>query len=224
MFIFLYYLLLFFFVFFFFFYFVCFLFVFFLGWCGGGGVGGSGGLGGGCVSVLPVSHSLPHSSPEFIQSLSASGRRRGYRRGNRLLQSDLGLEHLQEQFVHGHLALHLDAVEVLHGLGGRLAEEGEGHEQLSCPPRVLLVLGRLIVLQGLVESVLELLNSLHVLYVHGVCQGQREGGRGRVSLDRRLGSFLLSDKQNDTRDSKKYKACEWHGVNFQENAVIYCES
>lgn len=138
--------------------------------------------------------------------------------------SSLGLEHFQEEFVHRHFSLHLDAVEVLHGLGGRLAEEGEGHEQLSCPPRVLLVLGRLIVLQGLVESVLELLNSLHVLYVHGVCQGQREGGRGRVSLDRRLGSFLLSDKQNDTRDSKKYKACEWHGVNFQENAVIYCES
>lgn len=37
----------------------------------------------------------------------------------------LGLQHLQEEFVHGHLALQFDAVEVLHCLGGRLPEQGQ---------------------------------------------------------------------------------------------------
>lgn len=90
------------------------------------------------------------------------------------LRSDLGLQHLQEQFVHGHLALHLDAVKVLHSLSGRLPQQGQRHEQFASPSRVLLMLAALEVLQGLVESILQLLDRLHVLYVHGVCQDERK--------------------------------------------------
>ncbi|TNN36009.1 hypothetical protein EYF80_053827 [Liparis tanakae] len=111
----------------------------------------------------------PPESPEFTPSATRR-RTRGSRRGSEraALPSDLGLEHLQEEFVHGHLSLHLDAVKVLHGLGGRLPQEGQRHEQLARPPRVLLVLAALVVLQGLVQGVLQLLHRLHVLYVHGV--------------------------------------------------------
>lgn len=84
------------------------------------------------------------------------------------LSSDLGFQQLQEEFVHWDFAVLLDAVEVLHGLGGRLAEQGEGHEQLARPAGILLVLGSLVVLQGLVEHILELLHCVHIFNVHGV--------------------------------------------------------
>lgn len=91
--------------------------------------------------------------------------------------SDLGLQHLQEEFVHGHLALQLDAVEVLHGLGGRLPQQGQRQQQLARPPRLRVALAQLVVLQGLVQQVLQLLDRLQVLDVHGVCghKGERQG-------------------------------------------------
>lgn len=72
--------------------------------------------------------------------------------------------------MHGDFAVLLDAVEVLHRLGGDLTEQGQCHEQLPCPTGILLVLRSLIVLQGLVEHVLELLHRIHIFNVHGVCR------------------------------------------------------
>lgn len=89
-------------------------------------------------------------------------------RSSVLPSSDLGLQQLQEEFVHWDFAVLLDAVEVLHSFGGGLAEEGEGHEQLAGPAGILLVLGSLVVLQGLVEHILELLHCIHVFNMHGV--------------------------------------------------------
>lgn len=54
--------------------------------------------------------------------------------------SDLGLQHLQEEFVHGHLALQFDAVEMLHGLGGCLPQQGQCQQQLARPPWLLVAL------------------------------------------------------------------------------------
>lgn len=78
--------------------------------------------------------------------------------------------------MHGHTAVLLDAAEVLHSPGGRLPEQGQGHDELACPPRVLRVLGTLVVLQGPMEHILETLDCLHILYLHGVCE-ERERGR-----------------------------------------------
>ena len=80
--------------------------------------------------------------------------------------------------MHWDLALHFDAVEVLNRLGGGLTEQRQGHEELACPPRVLRVLGALKVLQGLVERILEPLDGLDILYVHGVW-GRNGGGGGK---------------------------------------------
>lgn len=71
--------------------------------------------------------------------------------------------------MHGNLALQFDAVEVLHSFSSRLPQEGQGQEQLACSPGLLIALTQLVVLQGFVEKVLELLHCIHVLYVHGVC-------------------------------------------------------
>lgn len=76
--------------------------------------------------------------------------------------------------MHGDFALHFDAIKVLHGLGGGLSEQRQGHEQLACPPRVLRMLGALKVLQGLVEGILEPLDGLDVLYVHGVWSEEQQ--------------------------------------------------
>lgn len=103
-------------------------------------------------------------------------------RGRREAESDLGLQQLQEEFVHRDFAVLLDAVEVLHGLGRRLPEQGQGHEQLAGPARVLAVLAGLVVLQGLVQHVLELLNGLHVLYMHGVCDRTKHTGKHSVKM------------------------------------------
>lgn len=92
--------------------------------------------------------------------------------------SSLGLQHLEEEFVHGDFALHLDAIKVLHGLGGCLPEQRQGHQQLACPPRVLRMLGALKVLQSLVEGILEPLDGLDVLYVHGVWSKEHKTGGG----------------------------------------------
>lgn len=90
------------------------------------------------------------------------------------LSSHLGFQKLQEEFVHGNFAVLLDAVEVLHSLGGDLTEKRERHEQLPCPTGILLVLRSLVVLQGLVEHVLELLHRIHIFNVHGVCRHMAE--------------------------------------------------
>lgn len=60
--------------------------------------------------------------------------------------SGFGLEQFEEQFVHGHAAVLFDAAEVLDGTSGRLTEEREGHDQFAGPPRVLRVVGDLVVL------------------------------------------------------------------------------
>lgn len=83
--------------------------------------------------------------------------------------------------MHGDFALHLDAIKVLHGLGGGLPEQRQGHEQLACPPGVLRMLGALKVLQSLVEGILEPLDGLDVLYVHGVWSKEQKTG-GKESL------------------------------------------
>lgn len=70
--------------------------------------------------------------------------------------------------MHGDFALHFDTIKVLHSLGGGLSEQRQRHQQLACPPRVLRMLGALKVLQSLMEGILEPLDGLDVLYVHGV--------------------------------------------------------
>lgn len=91
--------------------------------------------------------------------------------------SDLGLQHLQEEFVHGHLALQFDAVEVLHRLGGRLPQQGQRQQQLARPPWLFVALAQLVVLQRLMQQVLQFLDSLQIFDVHGICghKGERQG-------------------------------------------------
>lgn len=62
------------------------------------------------------------------------------------LRSGFGLQKFKEQFVHRHAAVLFDAAEVLDGAGGCLAEERQGHDQLAGSPRVVRVVGDLIVL------------------------------------------------------------------------------
>lgn len=83
--------------------------------------------------------------------------------------SGFSFQQFQEQFVHGHPSVLLDAAEVLDGPRRRLTEKREGHDQLAGPPGVLGVAGALIVLQGPVKNILESLNGLCVLDLHGVC-------------------------------------------------------
>ena len=101
--------------------------------------------------------------------------------------SDLGLQHLQEEFVHGHLALQFDAVEVLYRLGGRLPEQGQRQQQLARPPRLLVALAQLVVLQRLVQQVLQLLDRLQILDVHGIC-GHSGLGVSGATAERSPGS------------------------------------
>lgn len=82
--------------------------------------------------------------------------------------SGFGLQQFKEQFVHGHAAVLLDAAEVLDGASGRLTEEGEVHDQFAGTPRVLRVVGGLVILEGPVKDVLESLNCRRVLDLHGV--------------------------------------------------------
>lgn len=84
-------------------------------------------------------------------------------------RSDLGLQQFEEEFVHGHPSVLLDAAEVLDGPRRRLTEERQRHDQLASPPGVLGVLGALMVLEGLVKNILESLDRLRVLDLHGVC-------------------------------------------------------
>lgn len=80
--------------------------------------------------------------------------------------------------MHGNLALQFDAVEVLHSFGGCLPQKGQGQEQLPCSPGLLVALTQLVVLQGFVEKVLELLHCIHVLYVHRVWgEGEEKANR-----------------------------------------------
>ena len=85
-----------------------------------------------------------------------------------VLGSGFGLQQFEEQFVHRHAAILFDAAEVLDGTGGRLTEEGQGHDQFAGAARVLWVVAALVVLEGPVEDVLESLNCLWVLDLHGV--------------------------------------------------------
>lgn len=72
--------------------------------------------------------------------------------------SGLGVEHLQQQFVQGDAALAVQPQEGLHGSVSSLSQQGEAHQQ---PTRsALLSAGRLVLLQGLVEPVLELLHRV----------------------------------------------------------------
>ncbi|TNN61597.1 hypothetical protein EYF80_028209 [Liparis tanakae] len=105
---------------------------------------------------------------------SPSPRRPSLSPGTKLMGRPVsrGCGGFEEQFVHGHAAVLLDAAEVLHGASRRLAEEGEGHDQLAGPPGVLRVVGALVLLKGPVEDVLQPLDRLRVLDLHGVC---REG-------------------------------------------------
>lgn len=83
--------------------------------------------------------------------------------------SGFGLQQFEEQFVHGHPSVLFDAAEVLDGPRRRLTEKREGHDQLAGPPEVLGVAGGFVVLQGPVKNILESLNSLCILNLHGVC-------------------------------------------------------
>lgn len=70
--------------------------------------------------------------------------------------------------MHRHAAVLFDAAEVLYGTSSRLTEEREGHDEFAGPPRVLWMVGGLIVLEGPVKDVLESLNCLRVFNLHGV--------------------------------------------------------
>ena len=77
--------------------------------------------------------------------------------------SDLGIQHLQQQFVHGHASRQVEATEGVDGRLGGLAEQGEGHQQTPRPVGLRRPMGDLVVLQGLVEVVLETLHRLGTL-------------------------------------------------------------
>lgn len=84
------------------------------------------------------------------------------------------LKHLQEEFVHGHAATGLDAVEGGEGAAGRLPQQGQCEEKA---PGALGVLGPPLALQlqqRLVQQVAQLLHRLHILNVHRVCQEKEE--------------------------------------------------
>lgn len=83
--------------------------------------------------------------------------------------SGFGLQQFEEQFVHGHPSVLFDAAEVLDGPRRRLTEKREGHDQLAGPPGVLGVAGGFVVLQGPVKNILESLDSLGILNLHGIC-------------------------------------------------------
>lgn len=72
--------------------------------------------------------------------------------------SGLGVKHLQQQLVEGDAAVAVQPQEGLHGLAGRLPQQGERHEQPTRPP--LLPAGRLVFLQGLVQLVLEAVHRI----------------------------------------------------------------
>lgn len=67
--------------------------------------------------------------------------------------------------MHGHVALQVEPAEGVHGTVGSLPEQGQGHEQFACPVKLCWVLGALVLLQGLMESILEPLHCLHTLQV-----------------------------------------------------------
>lgn len=60
--------------------------------------------------------------------------------------SGFGLQQFEEQFVHRHTAVLFDAAEVLDSTSSCLTEEREGHDQFAGPPRILWVVGDLVVL------------------------------------------------------------------------------
>lgn len=100
--------------------------------------------------------------------------------------------------MHGHAAVLFDAAEVLDGPSRRLAEEGEGHDQLAGPPGVLRAAAGLVLLKGPVEDVLESLYRLRVLDLHGVWE---ENGTITVSNLLKEGRRKLKDERNDWRSS-----------------------
>ncbi len=78
---------------------------------------------------------------------------------------DLGVQHLQEEFVHGHASVPVQPAETVHGSERRLPQQRERHEQASRAVRFGRPLAALVVLQGLVEPVLEALHGLGALHV-----------------------------------------------------------
>lgn len=63
-----------------------------------------------------------------------------------VFSSGFSLQQFKEQFVHRHAAVLFDAAEVLHSTSSRLTEERKGHDQFASSPRVLWVVGDLVVL------------------------------------------------------------------------------
>lgn len=63
-----------------------------------------------------------------------------------MFRSGFGLQEFEEQFVHRHAAVLLDAAEVLDGSSSCLTQKREGHDQFAGPPRVAGVAGGLVVL------------------------------------------------------------------------------
>lgn len=81
---------------------------------------------------------------------------------------DLGVQHLQEEFVHGDVALRVQPAEAAYGAVGRLSQQRQRHEEPPGAMRLGRPLAALVLLQGLVERVLETLHgvcALHVLCV-----------------------------------------------------------
>lgn len=77
-------------------------------------------------------------------------------------RSGLGVEHLQQQFVEGDTAVAVQSQEGLHGSVGGLTQQGEAHQQPA--HSTLLPAGRLVLLQGLVEPVLEPLHRVRTVH------------------------------------------------------------
>lgn len=76
--------------------------------------------------------------------------------------SGLGVEHLQQQFVERDAVLAVQPQENPHGSVRRLSQQREAHQQPARP--VLLSAGRLVLLQGLVEPVLEPLHRVRTVH------------------------------------------------------------
>lgn len=129
----------------------------------------------------PTSSSLKRSSHNFT-SLPPKATRgavgwRLQRRQGKESSSGLGVQHLQQQLVQGDAVVAVKLQEDLHGLAGRLPQQRERHEEPSCSP--LLPAGRLVLLQGLVQLVLEPVHRVWAVQRVGICgatQNETESG------------------------------------------------
>lgn len=89
-----------------------------------------------------------------------------------LLLSSLGVQHLDEQVVAGHVAVQVFVVQVLLGLQADGSDLRQPQEQLAELVRLLRVVAHDVVQQRRVDLLLHALHQVEVLQVLHVCNGE----------------------------------------------------